>query len=103
MARTMRQNVARPSGQIQARSAAAMNLKAQNKRSNQLKFGAQLTYNAVKGNTMFITWGTLKTASGALWLTGKTVNLLGRASSLIGGIFEKTADGLVNFTGWLFG
>ena len=103
MARTMRQNVARPSGQIQARSAAAMNLKAQNKRSNQLKFGAQLTYNAVKGNTMFITWGTLKTASGALRLTGRTVNLLGRASSLIGGILEKTADGLVNFTGWLFG
>ena len=103
MARTMRQNVARPSGQIQARTAAT-NLKAQNKRrSNQLKFGAQLTYNAVKGNTLFITWGTLKTASGALWLTGKMVNLLGRASSIIGGILEKTADGLVNFTSWLFG
>ena len=103
MARTMHQNVARPSGQIQARTAAT-NLKAQNKRrSNQLKFGAQLTYNAVKGNTLFITWGTLKTASGALWLTGKTMNLLGRASSIIGGILEKTADGLVNFTGWLFG
>jgi hypothetical protein len=99
----MSQNVARPSGQLQARSAATP-LKAQNKkRSNQLKFGVQLAYSAGKENVKFITWGTLKTASGAMWLAGNTTDYIGRAGRIIGGILVKAADGLANFTGWLFG
>ena len=97
----MCQNVARHDS-LRGRTATSM--KVLNKRKNsQLKVGVQLACNAGKENVKFITWGTMKLMSGAMWLSGKTAVLVGTVTRIVGRGLVNGADGLTNLSTWLFG
>ena len=79
-------------------------MKVLNKRKNsEFKVGVQLAYSAGKENVKFLTWGTLKLTSGAIWLIGKPVALIGTVTHIIGRGLVNGADGLTNLSTWLFG
>ena len=75
----------------------------QKRRANQLKVGVKLVYDAGKANVKLYTWVGMTAASGTMWITGKTLEVIGVASQAIGGGLVKVADGIGKFSTWLFG